>query len=251
MLTTKHFNRSSKFVGLTYQDGQTLGNTAHLSVFLNVVDETNQNLSPAEKQLLLWHQRMGHADFQQVQQMLCQPRGQDLRQVLKPKNQASSACSPPLCAACQLAKQTKQGAGVRTTVPIPETLDGLTRNKLAPGQTVSIDQYMSATHGRLAHTKGKETKAKKDTGGTLFIDHATQYIHCCHQVLLRVGETLKAKNDFERLAKESGRTIKNYHTNNAPFRAKEVVQDCTNKGQTIDYSGAGAHHQNGVAKRSI
>jgi hypothetical protein len=43
MLTTKHFNRSSKFVGLTYQDGQTLGNTAHLSAFLNVADETNRN----------------------------------------------------------------------------------------------------------------------------------------------------------------------------------------------------------------
>jgi hypothetical protein len=48
MLMTKHFNQSSKFVGLTYQDGQTLGNTAHLSAFLNVVDKTNQNLLLAE-----------------------------------------------------------------------------------------------------------------------------------------------------------------------------------------------------------
>jgi hypothetical protein len=183
--------------------------------------------------------------------MLCQPRGQDLIQVLKPKNQASSACSRPLCAACQLAKQTRQGAGVRTTVPVPETLDGLTRDRLEPGQTVSIDQYMSATHGRLAHTKGKEAESKKYTGGTLFIDHATQHIHCRHQVSLRVGETLKAKNDFERFAKESCRTIKNYHADNAPFHAAEFVQDCTNKGQTIDYSGVGAHHQNGVAERSI
>jgi hypothetical protein len=140
--------------------------------------------------------------------MLCQPRGQDLIQVLKQKNQASSACSRPLCAACQLAKQIRQGAGVRTTVPVPETLDGLTRNKLEPGQTVSIDQYMSVTHGRLAHTKGKEAKSKKYTGGTLFIDHATQYIHCRHQVLLRVGETQKAKNDFERFAKESAVLLK-------------------------------------------
>jgi hypothetical protein len=172
MLTTKHFNRSSKFVGLTYQEGQTLSNTAHLSAFLNVADKTDQNLSPAEKELLLWLQRLGHADFQRVQQMLCQPRGQDRIQVLKPKNQASSACSRPLCAACQLAKQTRKGAGVRTTVPVPETLDGLTRGKLEPGQTVLIDQYMSATHGRLAHTKGKEAKSKKYIGGTLFIDHA-------------------------------------------------------------------------------
>jgi hypothetical protein len=117
----------------------------------------------------------------------------------------------------------RQGAGVRTAVPKPEALDGLTRNKLEPGQTVSIDQYMSATHGRLARTKGKEVKSKKYTGGTLFIDHATQYIHCRHQVLLRVGETLIAKNGFERFAKESGRTIKNYHADNAPIRAAEFV----------------------------
>jgi hypothetical protein len=125
------------------------------------------------------------------------------------KESSVLSLSRPLCAACQLAKQTRQGAGVRTTVPVPETLDGLTRNKLEPGQSVSIDQYMSAAHGRVAHTKGKEAKSKKYTGGTLFIDHATQYIHCRHQVSLRVGEPLKVKNDFERFAKESGRTIKN------------------------------------------
>jgi transposase InsO family protein len=70
-------------------------------------------------------------------------------------------------------------------------------------------------------------------------------------VSLRVGETLKAKYDFERYAKESGHSIKNYHANSAPFRAEEFVQDCVNKGQTIDYSGVGAHHQNGVAERWI
>jgi hypothetical protein len=180
MLTTQHFHCSSKFVGLTYEDGQTFGNTAHLSAFLNVADETNHNLMPVEKELLLWHQRLGHADFQHIQQMLCQPRGEDLQQVLKSKIQASSACSRSLCAACQLANQTRRGTGVRTTVPVPARLDELTCDQLEPGQTVLIDQYMSATHGRLSHTKGKEAKSKKYTGGTLFVDHVTQYIHCCY-----------------------------------------------------------------------
>jgi hypothetical protein len=122
------------------------------------------------------------------------------------------------------------------TVSVPETLDGLTRNKLAPGQTASIDLYMSATHGQLAHTKVKEAKSKKHAGGrALSIDHAPQYIHCRHQILLGVGETLKAKYNFERYAKESGNTIKNYHAGNAPFCAAEIVEDCTNKGQTIGY----------------
>ncbi len=42
-----------------------------------------------------------------------------------------------------------------------------------------------------------------------------------------------------------------YHADNAPFRAEEFVRDCTNKEQKIDYSGVGAHHQNGVAERAI
>jgi transposase InsO family protein len=70
-------------------------------------------------------------------------------------------------------------------------------------------------------------------------------------VSLRVGETLKAKNDFEQYTKESGHAIKNYHTGSAPFCAAEFIQDCANKGQTIYYSGVGAHHQNGVAERLI
>jgi hypothetical protein len=110
---------------------------------------------------------------------------------------------------------------------------------------------MSATHGRLGHTKGKEAKSKQYTGGTLFVDHATQYVHCTHQVSLRVGETLKAKNSFEGWAKESGHKISHYHADNAPFRSAEFVHDCTIKGQTMSYSGVGAHHQNGVAERSI
>jgi hypothetical protein len=100
----QQFNPPSKFVGLTYEDGQTLGNMTHLIAFLkNVAGETarNQNCMSAEKELLLWHQLLGHANFQQIQQVLSQPRGKDLKQVLVlPKMQASSACSRPLCAGC-------------------------------------------------------------------------------------------------------------------------------------------------------
>jgi transposase InsO family protein len=86
---------------------------------------------------------------------------------------------------------------------------------------------------------------------TLFVNHATQYIHCRHQVLLRIGKTLKTKNEFEGWVKESSRDITQYHADNAPFCAAEFEQDCMNKGQQISYSGVGVHHQNGVAERSI
>jgi hypothetical protein len=123
------------------------------------------------------------------------------------------------------------------------------KDQLVPGQKVSIDQYMSATHGRLGHMKGKEAKSKKYTGGTLFVDHAPQHIHCTHQILLQVGEILKAK--IEGWAKKRGCNNTHYHADNVPFKADKFVHDCTNKSQTISYSGIAAHHENGVAEQLI
>jgi hypothetical protein len=244
MLTNRHFNKPDKFVGLTFQDALTLADCEGLPALLTVVDEANSNLTPAQKELLYWHQRLGHADPQRIQMMLSQPANADNLQILRPTCQKASSCVTPLCAACQLAKQGRTTPGSWNTTLHPDQ-HHLSKDKLLPGSMVSIDQYMSATHGRLPHTRGKEAKSKKFVGGTLFVDHATQLIHHTHQVSLRVGETLKAKNSFEALAKEHGFDIQQYHADNAPFTAHDFVQDCTNKNQKIDYSGVGAHHQNG------
>jgi hypothetical protein len=65
---------------------------------------------------------------------------------------------------------------------------------------VLIDQYISSVPGRLPHMKGKEYKKDKFNGGTLFVDHASAYVHLTNQVSLRDGETLQAKNSFEKFA---------------------------------------------------
>jgi hypothetical protein len=64
MLTPWHFKRQDPFVGLTYQDVQTLSNLGGISVLLNVANKTNQNLTAVQKELLLWHHKLGHADMQ-------------------------------------------------------------------------------------------------------------------------------------------------------------------------------------------
>jgi hypothetical protein len=38
-----------------------------LSSLMSVADETNQNLSPPQKELLLWHWKLGHANFNWIQ----------------------------------------------------------------------------------------------------------------------------------------------------------------------------------------
>jgi hypothetical protein len=146
MLTMQYFKHSANFVGLSYADTQQLANTNQTHTFMSVADEANQNLTISQKELLLWHQRLGHADQQQIQQMLAKPVNSDLPQVIKLKNPRASAVSHVLCATCQLVKQPRTGIGMSRSIPISGKRGGLTTDKLQPGQTVSINQYMSSTH---------------------------------------------------------------------------------------------------------
>jgi hypothetical protein len=150
-----------------------------------------------------------------------------------------------------MAKQSRRNPEVKVGSPLPEKEMLLRRGKLKPGDMVSIDQYVSTLPGRLPHTKGKEPKKDKYNGGTLFVDHATAYVYLRHQVSLRVGDTLRTKHAFERFAAEHGVKIRAYRADNAPFGAKEFIDDLAARGQDITYSGTGAHHQNGVAERAI
>ncbi len=90
----------------------------------------------------------------------------------------------------------------------------------------------------------------KYTGGTLFTDHYSAFIFHHHQVSLNTGETLQGKHDFERFAKVHGVKIQRYRADNHPFNSAEFRDDIALQEQDIDYSGTGAHFQNGVAERS-
>jgi hypothetical protein len=68
---------------------------------------------------------------------------------------------------------------------------------------------------------------------------------------LRIGETLKGKHNFECFSKQFNVKIKHYHADNAPFGANEFKADIANQDQEQTFSVVGAHHQNGVAERSI
>ena len=115
-----------------------------------------------------------------------------------------------------------------------------------------MDQYEAGkTLGRLPHKKGKELKNKTYTGGTIFIDHACQYDFVTHQISLNAGETIRAKHAFEQVGLSFGVKVKQHLTDNTPFSSESFLKDIQVQNQNIKFSGVGAHHQNGVAKRSI
>jgi hypothetical protein len=226
-------------VGFTYEDRIGFSAGAEL-IFLSVADESNQNLMASQKELLRWHWRQGHANFRWIQRLASTPRkspeGISGKPILRTKTNHMSSCPAPLCAAFQLNKQTRRNPEVVVGSPIPEKEMSLKHSDLMQGNMVSIDQYTSTVPGCLPHTYGKEPKKDKYIGGTLFVDHATGYIHLGHQVSLQVGETLKVKHAFECVVAEAGVTIKRYHADNALFAAQEFIADLDEQGQTISYS---------------
>jgi hypothetical protein len=56
---------------------------------------------------------------------------------------------------------------------------------------------------------------------------------------------------LESEAADVGVTIRQFHSDNGVFSSNEFREHCARLGQTLRFSGVGAHHQNGVAERAI
>jgi hypothetical protein len=218
----------------------------------NLMLDSNYNLTPAQKELQLWHQHLGHCGHQWVQDLMRQPKhivGEPVEQPLLPtRKDKTSTCDAPKCAACQLVKPHRIGTGTMKKSGMDMVIH---RDDLQPGNCVSTDQFYSANPGRLLHAYGKEGPVRQYHGGTVFYDHASAYWHVSNQVSLGMGETLQSKHAFERFARASGVNIKSYRADNHPYQSKEFLADLEMQGQSVIYSGVGAHHQNGTAKRII
>ncbi len=173
-------------VGFTFKDRTTftaMGDWA----FMSIADEVNQNIMASQKELLKWHWRLGHANFNWIQRLAAHRRSAPdgiTMPILRTMTPSVSSCLAPLCTACQMAKQSQQNPEVKVENNVPEKDMLLWHGKLQPGAMVSIDQYVSTLPGHLPKTKGKEPKKDKYNGGTLFVDHATTYIYLRHQVSL-------------------------------------------------------------------
>jgi hypothetical protein len=76
-----------------------------------VLKQANSNLSPEQKELLLWHYRLGHIGISRVQSLLQKPRTNSFddsqSRLISPSNNKSSHCHAPLCSSCQYTKRSE------------------------------------------------------------------------------------------------------------------------------------------------
>lgn len=111
--------------------------TLQPQVNLCVTDDANQNLTPAQKLLLMWHFCFGHRNLPQVQALLRLPVFDS------DKYRSASRASIPKCAICEYAKaHTKSTSGNSQSTNI--TTDGALKDgALHPGSRVSTDHFES------------------------------------------------------------------------------------------------------------
>ncbi len=224
----------------------------NLALYSCATDATNTNLPEKSKRLLQWHFRLGHCNFRLVRWMA-------RRGYLKGAVDQSSKI---VCDSCRIArgaqrpmeKDPKQ-TGAKIDASVKNTVKPLIRkikeNDLKPGDCISIDQYVCSHRGRLTTGYGKTPSAQTYGGGTIFVDHASGYIHVEHQISLSAADTIRSKRNFERILMNHGVLVRRYRADNGVFNSADFEEEVEKGSQSIMYSGVGAQHQNGVAERSI
>ena len=193
------------------------------------------NITDAETLLLRWHVRLGHLSFSRLKILALQG--------ILPKKLIG--CESPICLACKYGKATRRPWRTKAE---PNRIQPIKITK--PGQCVSVDQMQSSTPGFVAQMKGQLTRLRY-TGATIFVDHFSRLCYVHPQKSLSAEETLQAKHEFEAFAASHNVKVKHYHADNGRFAENAWINDLSNKGQTISYCGVEAHHQNGIAEKTI
>jgi hypothetical protein len=213
---------------------------------LCVMDEANQNLSEAQKELLRWHSKLGHLNFEAIQMLL--KSGSLGKNAI---TAAAARCTTPKCASCQFGKARRRPTDSAVRTVNPERDGALKQGDLQPGQRVSVDHFICSSKGRLHSSRGKTSSDQMYKGGCIFVDHCSSFIHVEHQVTLTSHETLAAKHTYERILSDMGVIAQSYQSDNGVFSSKDYLAELTTFKQTSRFAGVGAHHQNGVAERAI
>ena len=219
---------------------------------VTTVSSGNNNLTEGQKELLRWHQRLGHLEFKKIQHLM---RSGILSHTSRTRSLHTAAAKLkefPKCAACLFGKQTTKTMPGKTMKIIQDRAGVLKSGNLLPGQEVSVDHFISSVKGRLFTGFNRGSIQDKYVGGCIFVDHASANIHVEFQSSLSSHETLGAKQAYENVCKDIGIVPQTYMSDNGTaFTSKEFVEHLSNFHQISKLAGVGAHHHNAQAERAI
>ncbi|CAJ1937225.1 unnamed protein product [Cylindrotheca closterium] len=100
---------------LAYSHGTTPNRFDAFASIITSTLESNHNLSPAEKEHLRWHHRLGHLNFSQIQFLLRTGVLAYSESARRLQAAASRITTYPLCPACQFGKQRRRPSPGKTS----------------------------------------------------------------------------------------------------------------------------------------
>ena len=238
----------------TSHDKHSIGNhnrVQPISVTFEQEDNDILNQHPTfmdeQQEYMRWHYKLNHASQRVMTKMaykgmLPKPITKILRTLDKQGRKG------PMCNDCYSASATRTPWRTKPDNSKRQEVDK--REKLSPGDIISVDQLESSTPGFIGQIAGALTR-QRIVGSTIFVDQASDLSYVYHHLSMTSEETVLAKESFERYAKSHGVTIKHYHADNGRFKDKAFMRSVEQNGQSISFSGVGAHHQNGIAEKRI
>jgi hypothetical protein len=168
-----------------------------------VGNSENKKLMSPQRELLLWHWKLG-INMYQVQELMCkrmfeEPLGKRtvLPPIVKPKFPSARNCIIPVCQSCLLAHARKRTPNMKCSMVIPENEGALSHNRYEVGDFDSIDQFICKTPGCLPEGYGRESQDWQFQGGTIYNDAAIGLIWVENQVSLGANEMVMGKACFE------------------------------------------------------
>ncbi len=121
------------------------------SLVQSVANPSNVNLTPGQKELLLWHWRLG-ISMSHIQELMAPHRAKDengLQDVMPclitPAFKTAATCPIPCCVACELACARCHPTGATKQLAVKEKAGILSANQNQVG--VSMDQFVIGTPG--------------------------------------------------------------------------------------------------------
>lgn len=235
-----------------YDDSRVQDAVVYLNQTVTEVDTRNRNLTEAEKELIRWHQKLGHMAFKKVKFLMRTGILSWSQHKRKLHELASKIVGTCKCAACQFGKQTAKPSPTHRASSVTDRPGILKDGKLHPGQHVSVDHFVCSTKGVLPTSRGGTDPSAMFCGGCIFVDSASALVHVEHQTNLSTHSTLEAKTKFEAMCRDMGVIPQEYLMDQGScFTSAEFAKHLSLYRQISNFTAAGAHQRNAIAERSI
>ena len=89
------------------------------------------------------------------------------------------------------------------------------------------------------------------SGGTVFVDHASDFVKKYNQVSLGAADTVWSKERYEHQGTKVGVHIKEYHRNTGVYKYALLSDAVDKRHKKMTFYGVGAHGQNDVTECAI